>query len=338
MPLKQPVTRLSSINISGFRRPSDGSNAAAALKDYKIEKQLDELYEDAAIADRKLGRFINRVAREFKGTVGGIKTAPLKERSTAKAKLNRGGAGSRGVADLKDIARATLKFGCIETMLAARDYIKMQKEFTDLGNVAIKDRYMPVNRGGLGATAQGYRDIKFFLKVRVNTPRRWHIVELQLNTDTALKAKDVGHPFYDVVRLGGDDWDPEQGDSDIIIPADKVEKISKKLLHACHECIERDIAKADAKKVKAMVKKTFFKPVYARDKKGRQMFTDRKARQRLVDRYEVRTGRIRLRFNSPAQIEVGHALTRVSCAAYSYYKKLGHRYTWTHADNIHNWW
>ncbi|MEH6578009.1 MAG: hypothetical protein V7731_13120 [Amphritea sp.] len=340
--LKQPITPLSRISVpSSMALSLDDAEAEEQKKPYQIERQLDELYAQAKIANRKLGRFINQVSREFKGAVGGINTAPLKERSTAKAKLTRGGPGSREVEDLKDIARATLMFNSIESMYAARDYIKNQSCFTVFGNVALKDRYLSKKQGGAGATAQGYRDVKFFLGMDVGRGRN-HIVELQLNLKSTLKGKDVGHPFYDVVRLGGDAWDPRLPDSAIRIPADKVHKLGRKLLHACHECISRDIETASARRVKEMVKRKFYKPVFATFKTAsggsRPMYSDNKSRTKVIDHYEPRNNSIHLYFNTTDQIETGDALSRVSSAAYAYYKKQSRQYAMTNSSDMHKWW
>ncbi|MFC6670688.1 hypothetical protein [Marinobacterium aestuariivivens] len=143
--LKQNITPLCDIILL----PGDVADPTSEgqVQDCKIDRQLDELYADATTADRLLGRFINQVATDFPGCVAGIKSAPLKDRRTAKAKLTRGGA-SKGVEDLKDIARATITFKTEEAMYAARDYITRQRCFTSLDGVALKDRYQSVRQGG----------------------------------------------------------------------------------------------------------------------------------------------------------------------------------------------
>lgn len=337
MPLRQPIRSANRISTGHLTLSLDPAEAAAERDDYIIERQLDELYADAAAADRLLGRFINKVAREFPGVVAGIMSAPLKRRADAKTKLFRGGRRTKDVEDLKDIARATIKFDTLEALCAARDYIKQQRCFTALGHVALKDRYMPVRRGGMGPTAQGYQDIKFFLLMNIGGGRR-HIVELQLNLVGALRAKDVGHPFYDVIRLGGTAWDPNLPNSDIRIPADLVQKIGNKLLHACHECIHRGIEPAKARMVKEMVKRKFYRPVYRRYADGRPVFDDNRHRNRVVDRYELRVNSVLLTFNTPADIQVGEALSAVSCAAYAYYNAYSREYKFRSAENIHAWW
>lgn len=319
-PLKQPIKRLNQISEKNMSLDPE------EILDAKIEIQLDELYVDAEIANRKLGRFINQVSRHFSKQVGGIKTAPLKDRDTAKAKLTRGGR-QRGVEDLKDIARATLMFDSMDAMYAARDYIRQQPEYTQLADGAMKNRYAPEGRGGIGPTPQGYRDIKFFLLMNLGNNKK-HIVELQLNTKRTLKAKSVGHPFYDIIRLGGDLWDPAQPNSDLLIPAKVVQKVGPKLLSACQQCIERQIEPEAARKVRKLVKDRFYKPVYS---------VPNSRGKRTIRRYVLKTGSVRLLFNTQQQIAQGQALIVCSSAAYAAYKKLGSKYMNTgRPDDIWN--
>jgi len=335
MPLKQNITPLSDIVLL----PEDVADSTneTMVKHAKIDKQLDELYTDAVIANRLLGRFINQVVRGFSSTVGGIKPAPMKLRPTARAKLLRPGA-NMGVEDLKDIARATITFNTMEAMYAARDYIRQQPCYTRLGYAALKDRYTSSRQGGLGPTAQGYRDIKFFLSMAIGRGD-YHIVELQLNNLAMLKAKDIGHPFYDVVRIGGDDWLPTQANPNITIPRDKVEKLAWKLLYACHECTARNIEPEAARLVERMVKREFFTPVFNRNARtGSIAVVDRKSREPRVANY-VPVGRaVTLRFGTPARIAEGEALLQVSPAVYQYYKKQAQSFQWSTADNMHLRW
>jgi len=331
--LKQNITPLYDIVLlpGEVADPTNETQVA----DRKVDKQLDELYADASIADRMLGRFINQVSHDFPGCVAGIKSAPLKDRGTAKDKLTRGPA-RKAVEDLKDIARATITFNSEEAMYAARDYITRQRCFTDLDGSALKDRYLSVREGGMGATAQGYRDIKFFLSMDIGRGD-YHIVELQLNTKSALKAKDVGHPFYDVTRIGGETWHPDQPNSDITIPRDKVEKLAWKLLKACHECISRNIEPAAARRVEQMVKREFFQPVYARNAATGNLAVGSN-QEPVIRRYEPRTRTVTLRFNNHARRAEGLALLQVSPAAYLHYKRLARQFSWRSAENMHAAW
>ena len=64
----------------------------------------------------------------------------------------------------------------------------------------MKDRYGTSNdkKYDIGATAAGYKDIKFFLEMS-----NGHIAELQLNTENMMQAKKKGHIIYDILRDGG---------------------------------------------------------------------------------------------------------------------------------------
>ncbi|WP_028862135.1 hypothetical protein [Psychromonas aquimarina] len=108
------------------------------------------------------------------------------------------------IGDLKDAARMTIIFENIEDMTAAKAMISLTKEFTELQHFqsAMKDRY-GTGKGAnakynCGATAAGYKDIKFFLKTS-----NGHIGELQLNTQNMMAAKKNGHIIYDILRDGG---------------------------------------------------------------------------------------------------------------------------------------
>ncbi|MBY4677087.1 hypothetical protein [Marinobacterium arenosum] len=298
----------------------DDNDAAAEAIDYQVERQLDELYGDAVAGDRMLRKFMSRVSKNFSGAAS-IKTAPLKARATAKAKLTRQFP-RKEVEQLKDIARATLEFKSFEDMYAARDYIRDQPEFQSFTAAAqrgaLKNRYRPAIRGGMGPTDQGYRDIKFFLWMDIGGGRG-HIVELQLNVTRTLKAKSIGHPFYDIIRIGGDLWDPAAPNSDLLVPRETVKKVGPKLVHACNECIRREIQAAAARKVLELVKNNFYVARTVTNSRGEQ----------YVRRYELKDRSVMLRFNNPAQIEAGRALLTCSSAAYRHYKALGLKYRFT---------
>ena len=108
------------------------------------------------------------------------------------------------IGDLKDAARMTIIFENLEDMVAAKTMISLTKEFTDVMHFqsAMKDRYGTGTGDGArfncGATDAGYKDIKFFLKMR-----NGQIGELQLNTKNMMVAKKNGHIIYDILRDGG---------------------------------------------------------------------------------------------------------------------------------------
>jgi len=310
--LEQPLRTVADISDAGLSLDDEEAH------DQKIERLLDDLYYDAGLANVKLRKFMGQVATYFGGRSIAHKTAPLKDRATAKKKLTRGGA-RRRVKDLKDIARATLQFQDMESMYAARDYIVQQRCFTRLGWTALKNRYSrDASRGGVGPTDQGYRDIKFFLVMDISSRRRYHIVELQLNVVRTMKAKSISHPFYDIIRLADSTWTPTRPGADITVKADAVAKLGPKLLRATNECKSRGMDLAAVSKVRKMVLDNFYKPVYYR--RGA-------SRKRGIDRYELKTNQsVTLSFSDAVGQEQGLALIKCSAAAYAYYKKLNRVY------------
>ena len=305
--LEQPLRTVTEIPDDNLSLDDDEA------KDAKVEMLMDQLYADAKKADKELGRFIDMVISGFPGGSVAIKRATLKLRSTAKAKLSR--AGGRRSKDLKDISRATLEFYDMETMYAARDYIVRQRAFTRLGYWALKNRYSSnVARGGVGPTEQGYRDIKFFLAMDIRGPRRYHIVELQLNVVHTVMAKKRSHPFYDILRLAPANWTPTRTGAKIKIPANVVEKIGQKVIHATLELERRGIEVESARTVRDMIEEKFFRKIYVRTANGKRVF----------DRYELKTRQaVTLTFEGPRGHKRGQALMVCSSAAYVYYKKVG---------------
>ena len=101
--------------------------------------------------------------------------------------------------DLKDVARMSVEFDTIEAMTAASNFLEGSKEFYQLKGFqkSLKDRYKPKGKDPhhCGATSEGYRDIKFFLKMDNGI-----IGELQLNTKSMLVAKSKAHHIYDLTR------------------------------------------------------------------------------------------------------------------------------------------
>lgn len=314
--LEQPLRTVA--DISDFNLSLDDTEAT----DQKIERLLDDLYYDAGLADVELKRFMRQVSKFFDGRSIAIRTTTLKQRSTAKKKLTRGG--GRQVKELKDIARATLEFNDMESMYAARDYIVQQRCFTRLGYAALKNRYSQnAAIGGVGPTDQGYRDIKFFLAMDIPCSRGYHIVELQLNVVRTMRAKKISHPFYDILRLADPTWTPTRPGADIRVPSDVVEHAGPKLIKATSECISKGIEPVAARKVRQMILNTFYKPIY--EIRGA-------SNTRVLDRYELkRKQSVVLSFSGISGINRGLALIACSSAAYAHYKKLNRVYKSNHS-------
>jgi len=158
------------------------------------KEKFDILYAEANQAHPALHEITRQVARKFGGH---ILMAPLKLRDVAWAKLSRGDA-SKVVADaeiakLNDIVRATVKFATFAALLKAQRY--MDQTYDGI----VYDRYKD------GATESGYRDVKYVLKVPVQSQNRktHHICELQFHTVQSRDAYEVFHPIYEVLRRMG---------------------------------------------------------------------------------------------------------------------------------------
>lgn len=320
--LEQPLRTVADISDDNLSLDDDEA------RDAKIEMLMDQLYEDAEKADEELKTFMQDVCKHFEGVSISPRTTSLKRRDTAKAKLTRGG-GWRAVKELKDIARATLVFNDMESMYAARDYIVRQRCFTRLGYDALKNRYSTnAAVGGVGPTDQGYRDIKFFLAMEIRGPRRYHIVELQLNIVRTIMAKKKSHPFYDILRLAPANWTPTRPNSNITVTADVIDKVAYKLISATKELERRGIEVESARIVRDMFLRAFFRKTYSRTASGRRVF----------DGYDLKTGQsVTLNFNGAAGERRGLALVACSSAAYRYYKHVGRVYSATGrtAANMH---
>jgi len=95
-------------------------------------------------------------------------------------------------------------------MAAAKHFITRTDEFREVQHFqsALKDRYSfardgsRLSRFNKGAQKSGYKDIKFFLKMRNGM-----IGELQLNTTGMLIAKEKEHVIYDILRDAPDGAD-----------------------------------------------------------------------------------------------------------------------------------
>ena len=213
---------------------------------------ITELIEQGALADVKLKEFIRRVSNKMNNKYGEkieIKTAPLKTQDSAGRKVgimnwndpNMDTAGEKTPYEVKDIARATIRFSTIPQMYAVKDFIASQPEFTRIehfneNNNVLKDRWAEASTGE-------YKDIKFFLSVPITHNNRniQHIVELQLNTTSMDRGKKFGHAFYNVIRLGkgpagSNKWEPNKKGSVIRIPANKKAEIANKLRTAIIKC------------------------------------------------------------------------------------------------------
>lgn len=182
------------------------------------KEKFDVLYDEASHAVPALHKITRELARRFDGR---IVMAPLKDKDTAWKKLSRGDANKvvdvAEIAKLNDIVRATVKFATFSALLKAQRY--MDKSYDGI----VYDRYKD------GPTESGYRDVKYVLKVPVNSGIRQthHICELQLHTTQSRDAYQVFHPIYEVLRRMGKDGVAQS----LTIPANESDALGGKLRH-----------------------------------------------------------------------------------------------------------
>ena len=169
-------------------------------------KQLFLMFEEIATAQMELIEFSkniqsvvgteNATLKQPPGAYGGLKDfhGALDKVTNRKRKYDMG--------DLKDAARMTIVFSNMNDMIVAKKLIILSQEFNCIKDKqsVLKDRYGTSKNAdhNCGATAAGYKDIKFFLKMS-----NGHIAELQLNTENMMQAKKKGHIIYDILRDGG---------------------------------------------------------------------------------------------------------------------------------------
>lgn len=169
-------------------------------------KQLFLMFDEIATAQMELIEFSKNIQSIFPegdailkqppGAYGGLKDfhGALDKVTNRKRHYDMG--------DLKDAARMTIIFKNMEDMIQAKNCIFNTNEFQKIISKqnTMKDRYGTSNdkKYDIGATAAGYKDIKFFLEMS-----NGHIAELQLNTENMMQAKKKGHIIYDILRDGG---------------------------------------------------------------------------------------------------------------------------------------
>ena len=201
-------------------------------KNGSAREKFDTLYAEASAAHPILHEITRLIARKFGGQ---ILMAPLKLREVAWDKLSRGDP-NKDVADaeiakLNDIVRATVKFATFAALLKAQRH--MDKTYDGI----IYDRYKD------GATENGYRDVKYVLKVVVPSKKgpTHHICELQFHTMQSRDAYEVFHPIYEVLRRMGKDGAAQP----ITIPEDDTADLGAKLRQTWSTMLLRHIGGQD---------------------------------------------------------------------------------------------
>jgi hypothetical protein len=149
---------------------------------------------------------------------------PLKGEERARYKVANDYAGNWN--RLTDVARATVVFRTAYNLYAAQEYLIRSKWIsgTEGTDWRVKNRYTEM------PAADGYRDIKFNFRVSND-----HVVELQLNCEAMIKAKDYGHAPYEIARMNAGDaltFDVASADAKI---AEKARKDKNKMIHHFEE-------------------------------------------------------------------------------------------------------
>ncbi|WCN08118.1 hypothetical protein [Marinomonas mediterranea] len=217
--------------------------------------QIDELLEQAALANAKLQEFMRKLSNSVKNEQGkaiAYKRAPLKTKQRVAEKCGidltnpaNDKSGMKSPFEVKDIARATIVFTTVAQMLAFRDYIYHCEEYSSLKSKqspAVKDLWAK-------GIEDEYKDIKFFLKVMIKYKGQDipHIVELQLNVSQMSRGKAYGHAFYNLSRLAEKDGKnvflPSDVACTIVVPPKITGKTGNKLRTAITQC--RSLAQGD---------------------------------------------------------------------------------------------
>lgn len=145
----------------------------------QTSNDLDELYEQAAVAQKDLDKLTRKVASQFGGEPLIPKTLKARKRSEEKIAADYGGDASR----ITDLARSSVIFATEAQVLQALEVLQQ-----DMNVIRIKNRFAnPVN---------GYRDVL----LNILMPNK-HIVEMQLHLRTILDAKyEFGDKIYQEIR------------------------------------------------------------------------------------------------------------------------------------------
>lgn len=157
--------------------PETSSPISEPLK--QTSNNLDELYEQAAVAQKDLDKLTRKVASQFGGEPLIPETLKTRKRSEEKIAADYNGDASR----ITDLARSSVIFATESQVLQALEALQQ-----DMNVIRIKNRFAnPVN---------GYRDVL----LNISMPNQ-HIVEMQLHLRTILDAKyEFGDKIYQEIR------------------------------------------------------------------------------------------------------------------------------------------
>jgi hypothetical protein len=156
------------------------AEAQAGPKGAQRTADLDQLYKDAAVAQKELGDATVDIA----GKTGGKPIIPdqLKGRPRALEKVETEYKGD--ASRLTDLARSSVEYKKLDDVYKGLELLKSKYEI-----VTIKDRFAT-------PTKAGYRDI--LLTVRMSNG---HVCEVQLHLEQVLAVKSgKGHELYEIIR------------------------------------------------------------------------------------------------------------------------------------------
>jgi hypothetical protein len=142
-------------------------------------RDLDQLYQEASVAQAALADVTNAIAQECGGRAMIPSSLKGRQRAMEKIDADYGGDASR----LTDLARATIVFDRADQVVSASRLLRERCKV-----LRMKDRFQQ--------PADGYRDMLF----NVEMPNG-HVCELQLHLDAIQRVKSgAGHKLYEQIR------------------------------------------------------------------------------------------------------------------------------------------
>ncbi len=175
------------------------------------------LYAEAKLGREELLAVAAEVAGRFNGTkkVPSLKNSDVAWEKTIRGKPANSQPSNSDIAKLNDLARGSVYFPRLADLNNAKEFINQKY------NCIIFDRFED------GAEDSGYRDVKYLLKLKIDSKggSEYHVCELQLHTTFTRDSYGKIHPIYEIIRRAG-----KKGEqSTVTVPADEVPKLAKQL-------------------------------------------------------------------------------------------------------------
>lgn len=163
----------------GSKSPGPFNKPKPPPKGPQTTDDLDELFKQAEIAHKELGRFTRGMAKELDALADVPPTVKRRERTEKKIASDYEGDASQ----IMDLARSTLVFKSFARLEQAFQLVQQR-----LKVVKTKDAF--------AAPLNGYRDMKIYARMS-----NGHVVEIQLHLEAILKAKKAkGDDLYGQIR------------------------------------------------------------------------------------------------------------------------------------------